>query len=352
METKELYYLAKWYKKNVIDINLEGNLSKLCEDIFKVLGTNYSMDTKQTNIRNYSKNYRTVLSKVDITPLSYDDIQILERLGLKYIFLGSATSNLDRILERGDTQEVSSIMSDSLQTLKFTNIQFTHFLESFEAIFGSLPTQDSLDTNGKVLTRLRFHNDALISNMVNLSDWTSKWNTIARGYSMALGQAPEEFEVVSASKGSIIFDLLLDFETVKLFSETFNLLAETTLNLAELAAVIKGVEVLKSSSPDLYNKAVKHLEDELAKKNEEMAEQVADKLLERLEQDGKVRDGEVKTNLKKSVKELDHFVSKGGDIHFRTESDDIDTTEQIQLVNEALKQLQHRSKQKKLEDKS
>ncbi|HDI3146158.1 TPA: hypothetical protein PMB22_003620, partial [Vibrio cholerae] len=56
--------------------------------------------------------------------------------------------------------------------------------------------------------------------------------------------------------------------------------------------------------------------------------------------------------LKRSIKELDNFIHKGGDINFRAESDKVEIVEEIQLVNSALKQLQHRTEQKQLEDKS
>lgn len=104
---------------------------------------------------------------------------------------------------------------------------------------------------------------------------------------------------------------------------------------------------MKESNPDLYKQAVEHTKAEAEKKHEEMAEQVACKLLEKFQ-----LDGEVKESLKRSVRELNNFVNKGGDINFRTESDEVDMAEQVSLVNDALKQLQHSSTQKQLEDKS
>lgn len=71
---------------------------------------------------------------------------------------------------------------------------------------------------------------------------------------MASGQAPEAFEAVGASKGSIIFDLLLDFETVKLFRETFHLFSETVFNVAEMYGAIKAVEFMKGTYPAYTNK--------------------------------------------------------------------------------------------------
>ncbi|MFV8432953.1 hypothetical protein ACNO6Y_20415 [Vibrio owensii] len=156
-----------------------------------------------------------MLYEIDLEALSFDDIEVLEKLGLKYIVLSSAIPSLCKISEQGDVQEIAARISDSLETLKSVSIQFTHFLKAFDKIFNSAPNVEKTDHHGKVLTRVRFHNDVLISNVVNLNDWAARWNTTARGYSMALSQAPETFEIVGASKGSIIFDLLLDFETVK-----------------------------------------------------------------------------------------------------------------------------------------
>lgn len=346
-----MYQLARWYRDNIANHHVKQSLEKTKSNILNMLSSGNDYTVKIHGIRNYLEEHIKVLSKIDLEALSFDDIEILEKLGLKYIVLSSAIPSLYKISKQGDVQEIAARISDSLETLEPVNIQFAHFLEAFNKIF-TAPDVEETDHHGKVLTRVRFHNDALISNVVNLSDWTAKWNTIARGYSMALGQAPESFEVVGASKGSIIFDLLLDFETVKLFSETFNQLAETAFNVAELYGAIKAVEFMKESNPDLYKQTVEHTKAEAEKKNEEMVEQVACKLLEKLQQNGQNRDGEVKESLKRSVKELNNFVNKGGDINFRTESNEVDMAEQVSLVNDALKQLQHQSKQKQLEDKS
>ncbi|MBY3790655.1 hypothetical protein HPQ32_20200 [Photobacterium carnosum] len=352
METKEMYQLARWYRDNITDNGVEQSLRETKNKVTSMLSNGVEYSVKIYNIRNYLEAHIKVLSSIDLEALSFDDIEILEKLGLKYIVLSSSIPSLYKISNQGDVQEIAARISDSLETLESVNIQFTHFLDAFNKIFSSAPDVEETDHHGKVLTRVRFHNDALISNVVNLSDWTARWNTIARGYSMALGQAPETFEVVGASKGSIIFDLLLDFETVKLFSETFNLLAETAFNVAELYGAIKAVEFMKESNPDLYKQAVEHTKAEAEKKHEEMAEQVACKLLEKFQLSGQNTDGEVKGSLKRSVRELNNFVNKGGDINFRTESDEVDMAEQVSLVNDALKQLQHSSKQKQLEDKS
>ncbi|MFV8432952.1 hypothetical protein ACNO6Y_20410 [Vibrio owensii] len=109
---------------------------------------------------------------------------------------------------------------------------------------------------------------------------------------------------------------------------------------------------MKGTNPYLHKQTVGHIKAEAEKNHEEMAEQVADKLLEKLQQNGQNRGGEAKESLKRLVKELNNFVNKGDDINFRAESDEADMAEQVLLVNDALKQLQFRSKQKQLEDKS
>ncbi|MFN1531606.1 hypothetical protein [Vibrio jasicida] len=129
----------------------------------------------------------------------------MEKLGLKYIVFRSAIFSLCKISEQGAVQEIAARISDSLETLKSVSIQFTHFLNAFNKIFNSALNVEKTDHQGKVLTRVRFHNDVLISNVVSLNDWAARWNTTARGYSMALSQAPETFEIVGVSKGSIVF---------------------------------------------------------------------------------------------------------------------------------------------------
>ncbi|WP_337911951.1 hypothetical protein [Vibrio cholerae] len=352
MEAKQMYQLAIWYKENVLRYDISSKLKAFNASITQMLGSTSDMSSKLAHIKTASIKYVFALEQIDVNSLGYDELEILKKLGLNYIILRPSINELNRILQQGDLQEISARMSHAFQTVQTVDGYFKSFLDTFEKIFGSPDESEFFDSNGKVLTRIRFTNDASISNVVDLNNWSERWNTIARGYSMALGQAPESFEVIGASRGSIIFDLLLDFETVKLFSETFNLLTESAFNIAELYAAIKGIEILKKSSPELHKKNLDHIEALIANKKDEMADQVADKLLEKLLNKNKKSDGEVKENLKRSIKELDNFIHKGGDINFRAESDKVEIVEEIQLVNSALKQLQHRTEQKQLEDKS
>ena len=349
METKQLYRLAKWYERNVMNMNITNELASWRNSITNILRGSNDNNWKHKQIIAKSSDYKQVLSQVDYESLSFEDIEVLGKMGLKHIILSPAVKTLDEMLEIGDLEEISARMSNAHQTLVSADELFAKFLQSFVGIFGPVVDLEESDNHGKVLTRVRFHNDASISNVVNLSDWTTKWNTIARGYSMVLGQTPEEFEVVSASKGSIIFDLLVNFETVNMIGETFNHIADFVLTCAELGVLLKGAKAL-SGNPELQQQVEQHVERELEAKKEQMAEKVADKLLEKFAK-GET-DGEVKNNLKKSIREVDNFVSKGGGIDFRSESDDLNKTEQVQLVNDALKQLQVRSNQKQLEDKT
>ncbi|EJG0580216.1 TPA: hypothetical protein NKQ26_000298 [Vibrio parahaemolyticus] len=350
MEIKQLYRLAKWYESNVVSLNIANELAHWKQNISRVLtSNNQDYGRKHQQIVATSSRYKKVLSQVDYESLSFEDIEVLGRMGLKHLILSPAVKTLDEMLEIGDLEEISARVSNAYQTLVSANELFTDFLHSLVGIFGPVVDLEESDNHGKVLTRVRFHNDASISNVVNLSEWTTKWNTIARGYSMVLGQAPEEFEVVSASKGSIIFDLLVNLETVNMIGETFNHIADFVLTCAELGVFLKGAKAL-SGNPELQQQVEQHVERELEAKKEQMAEEIADKLLEKFAKGES--DGEIKNNLKKSIREVDNFVSKGGDIEFRTESEDLNKTEQVQLVNDALKQLQFRSNQKQLEDKT
>ncbi|MDW6016793.1 hypothetical protein SBW85_03290 [Vibrio plantisponsor] len=351
MEAKQMYHLAIWYKTNVLSNNITGQLSNFKQSITQQMASTSNAASKLNQVRNESNKYKEVLGRVDSKSLSFEDINVLEKLGLQYIILRPAIPELNRILGVGDLQEISARIGDALQTIQTVDTYFRHFLEAFEKIFGSPEELDSFDTKGKVLTRIRFHNDASISNVVDLVDWSERWNTIARGYSMVLGKAPEEFEIVSASKGSIIFDLLLNLETVNMLGETFNHIATFVLTCAEIRRTLKSMDHLESN-PELKKQVEAHLNTELEKKTDELAEKVANILLEKFAQEGKTDNGDVKVKLKKSVKELDNFIGKGGDVEFKAETNDLDVNEQVKLVNDAMKQLQNRSQQKQLEDKT
>ncbi|TKF79952.1 hypothetical protein, partial [Vibrio sp. F13] len=73
---------------------------------------------------------------------------------------------------------------------------------------------------------------------------------------MALGQAPEEFEVVGAANGSIVFDLQVALDVAKMLAETFALITATVASCLTIKDSIKAAQPFKESNKELYKQIV------------------------------------------------------------------------------------------------
>lgn len=346
MTNIELYNLSDWYYRNVIQNQVIDTLNKVNATINTLLRNNGASEQHFINIFNTLSNK---LSTIDYQSLSIDEENALKKSGLDNIILEPALISLSALLlgKDADIHTISSRLISMQTIINETDISYTNLRIILPKMFEiTSPEESYVD---KVFTRLTFHHDASINNVVNLSDWSNSWHKVARGYGMTLGDAPEDFEIISASKGSIIFDLLLNLETVNMLGETFNHIANFSLTMIEIKVALEGISYFKKADPEKYEELKKQLESDLDKKNEAMAEDIAEQLFDKFAIDK--NNHEAKVNLKHGVKEVSKFINKGGDINFKTT--DLEKEEQVSLVNEALLMLQNRSvEQKKIEDKS
>lgn len=350
MKVNELYQLAAWYQKNVIPRKLTKSYEECTAVINTMLNQNANKNTIASRCKQMLEKLHSLLQDINTDELSSDDISALRQMGLENIFLKPAYQSLESLLNNGnDIDTISARIIDRYNKLKEADILFNQISDIIPRLMDVSGEKEAYNPE-KVLTRITFHNEASINNVVDLSDWAESLSKIARGYSMMVGQTPEDFEVVSASKGSIIIDLLLNYEVVNMVGETVNHIAEFIEHLVEIKVGIETLKHLKPLDPDLYKKSVDTLQAELTTQQEQIAEEVANKLHDEYAIDK--TNHEPKQAVKNSVKELKKLLDKGGDIEFLGNSEEISKNEQIEYVNQALLMLKERSKQKILEDKS
>ncbi|OCH17130.1 hypothetical protein [Aliivibrio logei] len=346
MTNDELFNLTDWYHENVIDNNLVSIINQSNSHINNLLK---NPTNRKTTLEVVFNDITEALVKMDLSTLSIDDKNILIKLGLNNIILDPAFFSLSNLLltNESDLHTISARFISMSNIVKTADANFRSLKHTLPQLFEPKKPDDI--NPEKVFTRLTFHNDASINNVVNLKEWSSSWNTIARGYSMTLGKTPEEFEIISASKGSIIFDLLLNLETVNMIGETFNHIADFAFTMIEIKAALKGLSYFKKNDVQMYEDLKKKLDADMDKKRDSMADDIAQRLFDKHAIDKE--NNEVKVNLKHGVKELSKFVDKGGDVSFK--SNNVEYDEQVLLVNDALLMLQNSSKEQKLiEDKT
>ena len=348
MKANDLYKLAQWYEHNIVGNNLTQLYNDSVTKINSLLTSKSQyVDQKIAVYDQISGSLCSQLENIDYGKLNFDDTAVLDKLGLKHVVLEPACESIKELVSvEEDIHTISARFTDKLRKIKRADAKFKQLLTLIPSMFEISEIEQY--NSEKVLTRIKFHNEASINNVVNLNDWSSSLNKIARGYSMVLNQAPEDFEVVSASKGSIIFDLLLNLETINMLGETFNYIADFALTCTELKLALQGIEYFKDKNPEQYKILKEQAEQDAVDEQDSMAEVIAEKLHQKYAVDK--TNHEAKQNLKSAVREVNKFIDKGGDINFKSTDGNIEKSEQVRLVNEALKMLQARSEPKQIED--
>ncbi|HJS16386.1 MAG TPA: hypothetical protein VJ795_15025, partial [Rheinheimera sp.] len=315
MQTNELYTLALWYENNIDQDPVVSHYTKLHSILQK---TTSNLTAENLNSANNAKReyYELIVERLNLVAaekLTDTQKDILIHMGLQSLILSPAKEYLSSLLL------LSHDYPYILNTLKSGNDRLTQASSSFRAFrvqMQKILPPKYLETptihQNKCLTRLTFHNEASINNIVNLKDWSKSWFTIARGFSMAVNQAPEDFELISADKGSLIVDLMLNIEVVKLITETITSLAELATQLISLKMAIEGIKELKDKmDKSTYEQMLK----QVTKSVSEDEEQIINKVIDRLKGQGLLKNENCKNELNSAIKELIKYNQKGGSIN-------------------------------------
>ncbi|MEZ8995884.1 hypothetical protein AB4562_03930 [Vibrio sp. 10N.222.54.A1] len=348
MNINELYRLSTWYEANVLERNFKQAIKALHANNNQLM-TSPANTSFRDGFESQKEILLNLVSEVDRYALDFDDQNVLEKLNLRHILLDGAFDSLKSLLDTDDFHTISARLTNYIKAMDRADDIFKAYLSFLPNTFDLKHFESPPHHADKILTRVRFHNEASIDNVVNLSDWSDRWYTIARGYSMALGQAPEEFEVVGAANGSIVFDLQVALDVAKMLAETFALITATVASCLTIKDSIKAAQPFKESNKELYKQIVSESQKMYEAEQEQMASSVAEKLIKKF---GTHSDGEKEVALSKSVRELYRFIDQGGDLAFKCSSSSLEHEEEARLVNEALFMLKNRNSQKQLEDKS
>ena len=194
----------------------------------------------------------------------------------------------------------------------------------------------------RALVRVEFRSDAAINNVVDWQEWSEKWLEISRGIAMSIDDAPENTQVIGATRGSFILELAGTYLFVRILT---GIVKEVTSVAKDMIMLAQTAEDLRSKK--LLNEQIEStIKTEIENKKESgvLSVMTAVKLLL-----PKSIDGEQETALKKSVAQLLEFHRKGGEVDFvapeekeaSEESDEESQSQQleIQSLRQAIEEL-------------
>lgn len=307
MQSSEIYTFARWYQTNVTSSKLASVLANSANTIKVNLRNGIEVVKKQQ-----LESIISTISQFNLNELNDSHRKLIKNIGLESIILEAAKSNFSMLFSPSmDNNHIINELTFYSNELNTAHSKITPLITSLPYILSDDYLLPSSIPEGKYLMRLTFQEQASIDNLVNLKEWSKAWHTIARGFSMANDQSPEDFEIISVDKGSVIIDLALTLETITLINDTLSSFAELAINLTELYIALKSAKLLKHVvTVELYEKVVKEAESNLTEKEINIVEKVVDNL----EQNGKIKNKQSRNELTSAIREIVRFNDKGGDI--------------------------------------
>lgn len=348
MQAHELYTLSSWYKSQVTDNESIITLYT------KALNSIKASSANNTNIHAIRKQSLELLlnklSSIDYSELNDTHRAILLDMELTGLILEPAIESLKHLFSpTSDNSFIVNILNSNIATLNKAHAALIHTYTYMPVILKDELLYAPKTSEGKYLTRLTFHNKASINNVVELKEWSKSWHTIARGFSMANNQPPEDFEIVSADRGSFIVDLQLTLETVKLISETLTSISDLAISLTGLYTALESAKLLKKMlEPEIYKTALTQATDNIKKEEDELIE----KVLKMLEDRKLILNLQSRNELHSAIKELISFNEKGGSIKCIASNKENDVENKIiENLNDSYLTIQNKTEIRLIEKK-
>lgn len=309
MHINELLSLTEWIEKEIKSINLIG----LYSNLLNVLNQNSARRNNQTSqpFEEQKSNLLNALNEINLYTLSETQIAALDTMGIRGHIGSVAAVSIEKLLS--NTLDIAHVAAQ-VNTIQS---ELQQGIQKSDAIRSALMpiTQDGgseIETN-KILTRITFHHDASINDIKELNDWSSKWFDIGRGFAMANGQTPEDVEIVGATKGSLILELVIFASLALPIAKTINLTMDSLVKFQDFRLKSAEIRKMKADNEDIAAELEEDAErwDERAIKVKEDAEKDITKEIKQHFDNYKK---EANAELHKAVKTLIDFLSKGGEV--------------------------------------
>lgn len=313
MQIQELFNLSVWYMEKI-----EGsNILKYLQELYNILYSNANNTTKQP-FSTEQENLNTVLSEVNTIKLNDNQLEVLEKYNILKYLGKSGVNHIEDILYKNnlDLATAASKINDIISLFAQATNNFGSINKDLALLVQT--TQDESNDN---ILKIHFKGGVAINNIVDLKDWSSNWYTISRGITMVNNEPPETFKIVSTENGSIVLLVSASIPTILLLSKIIKAILEVVEKI--YAIKIQKEELIKLKLENSITVA-KLLNDDIKKLKKTKVDMICEDILS--SNDGE-HDGEIKTNLKKSIFQLVNFIEKGGSVDIDALAENADNEE-------------------------
>lgn len=275
MQVEELVTFLEWVHEEI-----EGpNLLSLYKALQNILTQNAQPNQGKQPLEQQRNALTEGVMAPDLQRLNDSQIRFAGEIGLLDVVGERARDGIEDVLYKNviDVATSAQKIQEMREHLASIIQNLTKVREGLSVYVEAAPPEYE-----EALIRVVFQHDASIRNIVDLKKWSAAWFDIARGVAMANQAAPEEVRVIGASRGSVIYELAVSYGVAQLLTGIILLVLKVADRVLELRRKAEELRGMKLSN----DKAVKELEKEAEKVEEEGRKSVMDEVRTRRTLDG------------------------------------------------------------------
>lgn len=303
MNTSELVALTAWIDEQIVG----KKIVKLYQNLVAVLQQNLQPNQQKSPFEVQRDSLLQGIRSIKLEALTGEQRNALIRFGIGEYVGGEGVATVENILFR-NTLDLATAANHLQKITKAIESGVSRSNQIRDALKGVLDLED-YELRQEVLLRIKFSGNAPISNVVDLRNWADVWFDIGRGIAMANGVAPETVRVVGASRGSIIIDLAVIYGVAWTVSEIILMALEVAKRSLQVKREAEEIRALKLKN----DRIVALIEDEIESEKKSRSEEIAQKMIEKLEL-SRNGNGDIVNVLEKATRRLVDFVERGGEV--------------------------------------
>lgn len=305
MHASELYELTEWIETNIKTQKVQQKYQALHSALQKITQPNEPRQPFEEQKNELTK----ALAAVPLHSLNNEQRGLLNEIKLGRGVGSDAIAELEDILFRNAIDPATAMqrVGEMMQRISYGVTKSDEIRTGLRG----LSVVEKIDgvQEDEAPVRVTFRDKVAISNVVELQNQTKAWADIAYHIARACNSTAEKVRVVSASKGSIVFDLAVDPCVAQVF---------TAIMVGSLFATEKYLKILKEAEVvrnlKLQNKKLaKELEKEAEAEKKSSVDAIESMVVEKI---GKAtfKDGDALNFLRAGIKGILDFTADGGRI--------------------------------------
>ena len=305
MEVIELFNLTEWVKKEV-ESEKYGNLL----DNYHQFMVGLKGATAGQPFAGQRKHLKDALGAINFATLTRDQKDFLEKINLLETLGQPAIDKIENILTH-NRMDIATARNTINEMIKNFEVGLKKLEAIHEGLRDYIPDDyDETHDEEGVLTRISFLENASINNIVDFKKSANNWHIIGIGLAEISNLRPEDIKIIGASRGSIIFDLLLSLPVAIILGELISSLLKNTKTLYEIKEVQQRITGLK-----LDDERKKILLEQFHDSKESEENKIVEETVEQATKSRKTSPDK-KAKLEKAIQLLFKFLDDGGNIDF------------------------------------